>query len=81
VHTESWRTHSPQRSATHAARLLAVVSERSPTPACDPPCKSQATPAGLSSSEAASRLARFGPNKLPETSVNPLLRFLGYREC
>ena len=33
---------------------------------------------GLSSEEAAARLAHYGPNKLPESSTNPVLKFLGY---
>ena len=33
---------------------------------------------GLSSSEAQRRLLRDGPNSLPETKVNPCLKFLGY---
>eukprot|EP00878_Enallax_costatus_P001566 GHUV01001717.1.p1 GENE.GHUV01001717.1~~GHUV01001717.1.p1 ORF type:complete len:123 (+),score=22.34 GHUV01001717.1:589-957(+) len=37
-----------------------------------------ATPHGLTEAEAAKRLEEFGPNKLPETSVSPVLRFLGY---
>eukprot|EP00882_Tetradesmus_deserticola_P005625 GHRQ01005921.1.p1 GENE.GHRQ01005921.1~~GHRQ01005921.1.p1 ORF type:complete len:1073 (+),score=431.52 GHRQ01005921.1:381-3599(+) len=37
-----------------------------------------ATAAGLSDAEATERLAEFGPNKLPETATNPVLRFLGY---
>ncbi|WP_210878986.1 cation-transporting P-type ATPase [Roseovarius autotrophicus] len=38
-----------------------------------------ATAAGLSSDEAAQRLARHGPNRLPEPPTrNPVLRFLGH---
>ncbi|KAF8059373.1 PMA1 [Scenedesmus sp. PABB004] len=37
-----------------------------------------ATPAGLTDAEAAARREKFGPNKLPDCTVNPLLRFLGY---
>ncbi|WIA34892.1 hypothetical protein OEZ86_013179 [Tetradesmus obliquus] len=37
-----------------------------------------ATAAGLSEAQAAERLAEFGPNRLPESSTNPILRFLGY---
>jgi H+-transporting ATPase len=33
---------------------------------------------GLSSDEAQSRLAQFGPNALEERKVNPILKFLGY---
>jgi len=33
---------------------------------------------GISDSEAAERLARFGPNELPEEKRNPLLKFLSY---
>ena len=33
---------------------------------------------GLSSSEARSRLAQFGPNALEEKKVNPILKFLSY---
>jgi len=33
---------------------------------------------GLSSAEAAKRLEEYGPNKLPESSRNPLLIYLGY---
>ncbi|EKO37890.1 MAG: plasma-membrane proton-efflux P-type ATPase [Solidesulfovibrio magneticus str. Maddingley MBC34] len=37
-----------------------------------------ATPAGLTAVDAAKRLAANGPNALPEKSVNPLLKLLGY---
>ncbi|KAF9308536.1 hypothetical protein BGZ91_007769, partial [Linnemannia elongata] len=33
---------------------------------------------GLTTAEAAERLARFGPNELAEVKRNPLLKFLGY---
>jgi H+-transporting ATPase len=36
------------------------------------------SPQGLSSEEAESRLAQFGPNELEEKKVNPILKFLGY---
>ena len=36
------------------------------------------SPKGLSTAEAESRLAQFGPNALEERKVNPLLKFLGY---
>ena len=36
------------------------------------------SPQGLSSEEAASRLAQFGPNALEEKKVNPILKFLSY---
>ncbi len=38
----------------------------------------QATLHGLTAEEAAKRLIEFGPNKLPESSRNPILVFLGY---
>jgi len=38
----------------------------------------ETTPAGLSADEASKRLAKFGPNALPEKKVNPLLRLFGY---
>lgn len=38
----------------------------------------QVTRHGLTSDEAKKRLAEYGPNKLPETSRNPVLVFLGY---
>ena len=38
----------------------------------------QATDKGLTEAEVARRLEQYGPNKLPESTVNPLLRFLGY---
>ncbi len=37
-----------------------------------------ASAAGLSSAEAQSRLAQFGPNALEESKVNPILKFLSY---
>ena len=37
-----------------------------------------ATPEGLSAEDAASRLARYGPNEVAEASRNPVLVFLGY---
>jgi H+-transporting ATPase len=36
------------------------------------------SPRGLSTAEAESRLAQFGPNALEEKKVNPLLKFLSY---
>ncbi|WP_145222951.1 plasma-membrane proton-efflux P-type ATPase [Planctomycetes bacterium TBK1r] len=36
------------------------------------------TDAGLSTADAKARLAQYGPNELPEESVNPLLKFLSY---
>ncbi|KAG0036378.1 plasma membrane H+-ATPase, partial [Gryganskiella cystojenkinii] len=33
---------------------------------------------GLTTAEAAERIARFGPNELAEVKRNPLLKFLGY---
>lgn len=36
------------------------------------------SPQGLSSGEAQSRLARFGPNALEEKKVHPILKFLSY---
>jgi H+-transporting ATPase len=36
------------------------------------------SPKGLSTAEAGSRLAQFGPNALEEKKVNPLLKFLSY---
>jgi H+-transporting ATPase len=33
---------------------------------------------GLSSSEAKDRLQKYGPNKIPEKKVNPIVKFLGY---
>ncbi len=36
------------------------------------------SPKGLSTVEAESRLAQFGPNALEEKKVNPLLKFLSY---
>lgn len=33
---------------------------------------------GLTSEEAAARLAHYGPNKLPESHQSPILKFLGY---
>ncbi|OMJ78748.1 hypothetical protein SteCoe_21359 [Stentor coeruleus] len=40
--------------------------------------ETQTGPEGLSNEEAARRLARDGPNKLPEKKVNPCLKFLSY---
>lgn len=33
---------------------------------------------GLTEAQAQERLARFGPNKLPEAKINPFMRFLSY---
>ena len=33
---------------------------------------------GLSAAEHVRRLEQYGPNKLPESTVNPFFRFLGY---
>ncbi len=42
-------------------------------------CRTLSTsPQGLSTDEARSRLARFGPNALEEKKFNPVLKFLGY---
>jgi H+-transporting ATPase len=38
----------------------------------------EATSAGLTSGEAETRAARYGPNALPEHRVNPVLKFLSY---
>jgi H+-transporting ATPase len=40
--------------------------------------KLDATKDGLSTSEAATRLARYGPNEIVEKTDNPLLKFLSY---
>jgi H+-transporting ATPase len=37
-----------------------------------------APPNGLTSADAAQRLGKYGPNALPQETVNPLLRFLSY---
>ncbi|MCV7229560.1 plasma-membrane proton-efflux P-type ATPase [Mycolicibacterium komossense] len=36
------------------------------------------SPDGLSTAEAAKRLARYGPNEIAEHKTNPVLKFLGY---
>ncbi len=36
------------------------------------------SPDGLSTAEAAKRLAQYGPNEIAEHKTNPLLKFLGY---
>jgi H+-transporting ATPase len=36
------------------------------------------SPQGLTSAEAETRLAQYGPNSLEEEKVNPILKFLGY---
>ncbi|KAJ2723990.1 hypothetical protein GGI07_002277 [Coemansia sp. Benny D115] len=38
----------------------------------------QCGPEGLTESEAQSRIEKFGPNKLPEKKVNPILMFLSF---
>ncbi|KAJ2751072.1 ATPase 3, plasma membrane-type, partial [Coemansia nantahalensis] len=38
----------------------------------------QCGPEGLTQAEATARLAKFGPNKLPEKKVNPILMFLSF---
>ncbi|CDH48314.1 plasma-membrane proton-e [Lichtheimia corymbifera JMRC:FSU:9682] len=38
----------------------------------------QTQPEGLTSSEAAQRIEKFGPNKLEQKEVNPFLQFLGF---
>lgn len=40
--------------------------------------KLESSPQGLSTAEAESRLAQYGPNALEEKRVNPILKFLGY---
>ena len=40
--------------------------------------KLSASKKGLSSSEAKERLQQYGPNEIPETKVNPVVKFLGY---
>jgi H+-transporting ATPase len=40
--------------------------------------KLDATKDGLTTSEAATRLARYGPNEIVEKTANPLLKFLSY---
>ena len=36
------------------------------------------SPEGLSQTEAANRLAQYGPNEIAEHKTNPLLKFLSY---
>ncbi|MCB1353388.1 MAG: plasma-membrane proton-efflux P-type ATPase [Rhodobacteraceae bacterium] len=36
------------------------------------------SPEGLSSEEAARRLSQYGPNEIPEKTISPLRKFLGY---
>jgi len=38
----------------------------------------QCTDKGLTTAEHTRRLEQYGPNKLPESTINPLFRFLGY---
>lgn len=38
----------------------------------------ECTDKGLTAAEVTARLEQYGPNKLPESTVNPILRFLGY---
>jgi H+-transporting ATPase len=40
--------------------------------------KLSASKKGLSSSEAKERLQLYGPNEIPETKINPIVKFLGY---
>ena len=58
---------------------MAAAAAASPKKSVDAVLKELgATPAGLTSAEAGSRLEKYGPNALPEKRVNPLLRLLGY---
>jgi H+-transporting ATPase len=38
----------------------------------------ESSPDGLTATQASARLAKDGPNELPETTANPLLKFLSY---
>src|ERR1039458_2984317 len=54
-----------------------MVTMAPPPPAFAPPAKSAAPaepdpPSGLTSSQARDRLAKFGPNAMPDTSMHPL---------
>jgi H+-transporting ATPase len=56
-----------------------ITSEMAQQQSAEELCAALATsPQGLSSDEAQSRLAQFGPNALEEKKVNPLLKFLSY---
>jgi H+-transporting ATPase len=49
-----------------------------PNPTQPTPRPPQTSHQGLTEAEAKRRLGEFGPNTLPEASINPLVRFLGY---
>jgi hypothetical protein len=50
--------------------------------ACHMVCMlAQATPAGLSEGQAKERLEEYGPNRLPESTINPVVRWAQRSRC
>ena len=64
------------KDVSHEAPSLQKSLEDLPLTALE--ARLTASPDGLSQAEAARRLAQYGPNALPEHTVNPVLKFLGY---
>ena len=70
------RTETVQPDAENARTIHGDMAERM---TCDELFRELgSSKEGLSSSEAGSRLADYGPNALEEVKVNPLLKFLSY---
>ena len=67
-------TDAPQSGPVAPARQLDLKS----APMAEVETKLGYSPGGLSTAEAAKRLAKYGPNEIAEHKTNPLLKFLSY---
>ena len=56
--------------------MTAVLPAASPAPGTAPPLAKHEATGGLSGGEAHRRLAQFGPNAMPDTTLHPLRRAL-----
>jgi H+-transporting ATPase len=70
-------TDTPQ-AASPAAGTTKPDAELKTAPLADVEKDLGYSPDGLSTAEAAKRLAHYGPNEITEHKTNPLLKFLGY---